>query len=287
MNQKRKRRLHTSGTRIITTISVSLVLTLLGIVGLTAIIADRVTDTLRSNIGLVVIVNEEAPNAERIALDRQLKTMPQVRDTKYTSADEINKLMRDELGDDELADINPFQSEYEVRMKPQWTSADSLNAIALQLDKIDAVYEVKVHTEIANNVNHTVNTTVMILLVVAAALLIISFVLIFNTVNLEVYARRYVIHTMQYVGAQPWFIMRPYIVRAIVTGLIAALVASALLSALIFWSAIVYPQLAGYIDRSRACSMFGILALIGTLICALATWIAARRYLHQSFDKIH
>lgn len=287
MKQKPKKRLHVGGTRIITTISVSLVLTLLGIVGLTGLVAERVTDTLRSNIGLVVIVNDEATQGDRNALDSRLKTMPQVLDAKYTSADEINTLMRAELGDDDLADINPFQSEYEVRMKPQWSSADSLQAIAKRLDNLDAVYEVKVHTEIANNVNHTINTTILILLVIAGALLIISFVLIFNTVNMEVYAQRYVIHTMQYVGARPWFIMRPYIVRALLTGIFAAMIATALLSVLIIWSSSVYPVLATYIDWQRAGCIFAILALTGALICALATWIAARRYLHRSFDRIH
>lgn len=286
MKQKGNSRRRSRGTRIITTVSVALVLTVIGIVALIGRVASGVTDSLRNEMGLVVIVAEEATPIQLDSLKRQLQSAPYAAETKYTSAEQINERMRHELGEEDLADINPFQAEYSIKVKPQWARADSLQNIASRLSSLSAVYEVVVHTEFVTSVNHTVSTVVAILLVVAAVLLAISFVLIFNMVSMEVYAQRMVIHTMQYVGATRRYIMRPYIIRSILIGIIAGVIASLLLSGLIVWAAQYYPTLERYLTWIDAATIFGLLLAGGALISALATWIAAAKYLRRNYDEI-
>lgn len=287
MRQKRRIRRKARGARFITTLSVILVLTVLGLVALTGLVAGSVTQTLRSGVGIVVIVNEESAPKEKQALDKHLKSLPEASSVTFTSADKINEMMIKELGDEELAEINPFQGEYDVKVKAQWSSPDKLKALAARLKGNPAVYEVKVQTEMASNVNRTVNAVAVVLLVMAGVLLAISFVLMFNTVAMEVYAQRAVIHTMQYVGARMGFILRPYIIKSVVTGAIAGVVSSVLLCVMIAWIVSSYPVVTANLGWKPMAVVFASLTAAGTIVCVLATWVAASRYVRSSFDKLY
>ncbi len=287
MKHNRRIRRKARGARFITTVSVILVLTVVGLVALTGLVAGSVTQTLRSGIGIVVIVNEESSPEAKQALDKHLKSLPEASSVEYTSADKINQMMIKELGDEELAELNPFQGEYAVKVKAQWSSPEKLKALAAKLKSNPAIYDVKVQTEMASNVNRTVNAVAVVLLVVAGVLLIISFVLMFNTVAMEVYAQRAVIHTMQYVGARMGFILRPYIIRSLATGVIAGVVSSGLLCVLIVWVMTSYPVVTANLGWEPVAIVFISLTAAGTMVCGLATWIAASRYVRRSFDKIY
>lgn len=286
MKKKRKSRFRVRGSQIVSTISVTMVLIVLGIVALTALVAHHVTDGLRSGIGMVVIVDELAPDAAADSLSKELNSAPYVRSLSYATAEEVHNRWKEQLGEDELPDVNPFQPEYEVKVKSQWSSADSLQAIAGRLSAMTAVYDVKVHKEIAASINRTVSTVVLVLLVVALALLVISFVLIRNTVSMEVYAQRVVIHTMQYVGARPAFIRRPYVVRSMVSGVIAGLIASAILAGLLLWVSSVNNSIMQAIGWGGASVVFAILIATGAAVCALAALMSANKYLRRSYDEI-
>ncbi len=286
MIKKRKNRFRVRGSQIVSAISITMVLLVLGIVALTGIVAHRVTDNLRSNIGMVVIVDELAADTAADSLATTLKKADYARHVKYASAEEVYQRWKQQLGDDDLPDVNPFQPEYEVTVNAQWSSADSLEAIASRLSAMPAVYNVKVHKEIAANINRTVSTVVLVLLVVAIALLIISFVLIRNTVSMDVYAQRVIIHTMQYVGAHPGFIRRPYVMRSMLSGIAAGIIASAILTALLMWVRSVNAAIADAIGIAGALCVFASLIITGAAVCALAATFAANKYLRRSYDEI-
>lgn len=286
MMKKRKSRFRVRGSQIVSSISITMVLLVLGIVALTGIIAHRVADNLRSGIGMVVIVDELATDTAADSLSATLKNAPYTRQVTFASAEEVHKRWKEQLGGDELPDVNPFQPEYEVAVNAQWSSADSLDAIAARLAAMPAVYDVKVHKAIAANINRTVSTVMLVLLVVAIALLIISFVLIRNTVSMEVYAQRVIIHTMQYVGARPGFIRRPYVMRSMLSGIAAGVIASALLALLLVWVRSVNAGIADAIGIVGALCVFATLILIGAGVCALAATFAANKYLRRSYDEI-
>lgn len=286
-NIGRRRRFSIRGSQIVTTVSITMVLVVLGVVVLAGIVADRVTGDLRSGMGAVVIVDELASDGAADTLARTLKSAPYVGSLKYVSAEEVNAQWQKQLGDDELKDLFPFQAEYDLKVKSGWSSADSLKRIAERLRRLPAVYDVKVQTEIARNVNRTVSTVMLVLAVVASAMLVISFVLIYNTGSMAVHARRVVIHTMQYVGARPGFIRRPYVVRSMLAGVVAGVVASGLLAGLLAWTRTVSAGIFDAIGWASAGIVFAGLVGVGALVSALATVMAVNKYLRRSYEDVH
>lgn len=286
MKRQQRKNNRLRGSQIISTISVALVLLILGIVALTGLTAHRVTSGIRSNIGFVAIVNDTAGKNAVDSLALILAKAPYMADTAYSSADEVMARWQKMMGEDLLADVNPFLPEYEVKVLPEWTSADSLSAIAQSLKALPAVYDVKLHTDMVSHINRSIHSAIMVLLVVAGALLLISFVLINNTVRLDVYSSRMVIHTMKYVGATAGFIRRPYVWSSVLSGLIAAAVASAVLAAMLYYISGVNPAVIQSVTWTGAAIVFAGLFVVGALLCALASLLATNKYLRKDHDEI-
>lgn len=272
---------------MISVISVALVLVVLGVVALIDVSVHRVGQRIRADIGFVAVVDEMATDSTTQALERQLKSAPFTASATYVSAEDVNKRWMDELGDEELLDINPFQPEWDVKVKSGWANADSLEAIAKRLTATDGVYDVKIHTDIARNVNLAIHSLMMVLVVIAGALLLISFVLINNTVRMDIYAQRMVIHTMQYVGATRSFIRRPYIIRCMVSGLIAAVVAAVLLTALLLALRTLSPSVDQSLTLADVAMVYGGLVVVGVTVCGAASLLATTKYLRKSYDEIY
>ncbi len=285
---KRQQRKNTKlrGAQIISSVSVALVLLILGIVALTGLTAHRVTSGIRSNIGFVVIVNDGVGQPAVDSLSMVLGTAPYVADTLYSPADVVLERWRDMMGEDMMADVNPFLPEYEVRVREGWMSADSLTLISERIKELTAVYDVKLHTDMVSHVNRTIHSAIMVLLVVAGALLLISFVLINNTVRLEVYSHRMVIHTMKYVGATAGFIRRPYVMSSVLSGIAAAAIASAVLAGLLYYVSDVNPAVMQAITWGGAAVVGAGLFVVGALLCALASLLATNKYLRKDYDEI-
>ncbi len=291
MNQKRNKSrggvFGFHGSQLVSTVSIALVLVVIGIVSFTGLVADRITSDLRSGLEAVVIVDDMASDSAVNSLSQALKAAPYVAELKYVSAAEANEQWRSRLGDDELADLCPFQAEYDLRVKSDWFSADSLQAIVARLKTHAAVYDVKVPLDIAGNVNSTISMVMLVLVVIAAVLLLITIVLIYNTVSMSIQARSVVIHTMQYVGARPGFIRRPYVGSSAVSGLIAGVVASGVLAGLLLWVRSVAPAIFNAIGWQMAVAVFLCLMAAGVAVGVVATVVAVNRYLRRSYEDVH
>lgn len=275
------------GSQVVSTVSIAMVLVVIGIVSFTGMVANKVTGDLKTGLEAVVIVDEMASDGSVDTLAQTLKTAPYVSELKYMSAEEVNKQWRSRLGDEELADLSPFQAEYSIKVTSDWFSADSLQSIATQLRAMPAVYDVKVPMDIAGNVNRSIGTVMLVLTVVAAALLLITIVLIYNTVSMSIQARRVVIHTMQYVGATPGFICRPYLSGSALSGVIAGVLASGVLVGLLLWVRSVSPAIFDSVGWQKAGIVFLCLIAAGAAVGVVATVIAVNRYLRCSYDGVH
>lgn len=286
MKLKRRTRVHVPAAHIVSTISVTMVLAVLGLVALMGILIDRAGKSLRSEMTAVVMISDMASDGAADSLAAFLKGAPFVRSAQYKSADEVNAEFIEMLGDDELEGFNPFLAEYDVKVTSDYGSPEALQSIDRQLRQFTAVDDVRVHTEVVRSVNHWVGTLMLVLSVVAVALLIISFVLIVNTVSMEIYARRLLIHTQQYVGAKASFIRRPYVGRASLSGIIAAAVATCLLGSMLLWTRTVSPAIFDSLGWDSL-GLVGLgLATIGAFLSGAAAWIAVSRYLRRSYDEI-
>lgn len=277
-------------TRATATVSVALVLFVLGLASLIGIATHRVTDSIKEKMGFVILFNEEVTASDIASVKDLVKGNPGVASSVYTSPETVLDRWQKMLGEGEdimrLGGVNPFVGELEVRVKPAYASTDSINLIVAPLMLMPQVSEVKVHAELVDSINGTLRSVTFGLLVVAIALLVVSFVLIFNTVRLAVYAKRFSIYTMKLVGATAGFIRRPFLTSNLLNGFVAGLIASVGLIAVVYYSHMMELSVAEVLSWQAIIPVLAGVILTGMLICLIAAFFAANRYLRLSYDEM-
>lgn len=276
------------GKHLTSTVSVGMVLLILGIVGCAAFAAGNITRHIRENLGFNMVMKMDADLTRINDMKKRLTASDFVASYDYMSPEEILEQENAYLGSDveELLGTNPYQPEFNVRVKAQYASVDALDKIISPLRNIDSVEEITVHTEMVESVNSNIGTLSLVLIALAGALLVISFVLINNTVRLTIYSARFLLHTMQLVGATNAFIRRPIIIGNILNGILAAVVAILLLCLLRVYAVSIDPDLALALPWSDLIYVFLGVVAGGIIICGTASWIATNKYLRQSYDDM-
>lgn len=289
MSQTNKRTsLMSFGKHLTSTVSVGMVLLILGIVGCAAFAAGNITRHIRENLGFNMVMKMDADLTRINDMKKRLTASDFVASYDYMSPEEILEQENAYLGSDveQLLGTNPYQPEFNVKVKAQYASVDSLDKIISPLRNIDSVEEITVHTEMVESVNSNIGTLSLVLIALAGALLVISFVLINNTVRLTIYSARFLLHTMQLVGATNAFIRRPIIIGNILNGILAAVVAILLLCLLRVYAVSIDPDLALALPWSDLIYVFLGVVAGGIIICGTASWIATNKYLRQSYDDM-
>ena len=288
MKRKRNARISTLGSRITAIISVSLVLLVLGIVAMTGITARSLSDDIRRNAGFIIKMDYDVTEARLATVRGDLGNAVFAESYTYSSAEDILARESEALGQDvsELLDSNPYAAEFDVTLSPAYAYGDSLERLIPEIRSWEGVQDVLTDTDILNGINATLERITIILLVVAAALLLISCVLISNTVSLSVYSRRFLIHTMRLVGATAGFIRRPFIIAGMVSGLIAGVIASGAVCAIKAYLVSLDSMVDSALPWIMMLPLCGAIILTGIIICALAATVATTRYLRKSYDEM-
>ncbi len=254
------------------------------------IAAHKVTEGIKGNMGFVVLFNEEVTASDIDAVRSRLKKNPGVSSISYSSPEAVLDRWQKMVGEEEditrLAGVNPFVGELEVRVRPAYASNDSIGLIITPLQLMPQVSEIKVHTELVDRINSTLRSVSLSLIFVAVALLTVSFILIFNTVRLTVYARRFTIYTMKLVGATASFIRRPFLIDNIVNGLVAGLIASLALVGIVYYGRTFDLSIAEVLTWDCVIAVLVGVVITGILICLIAAIFAANRYLRLSYDEM-
>ncbi len=288
MTRKPNTRISTLGSRLTSIVSVTLVLIILGILGMTLRASSALSDDIRSNIGFVVKLSREASDIEAGTLRRQISEARFTESLVYSSAEAIlaeeSELMGTPL--DSLLEENPFGAEIEVKVKPAYACTDSITAIAAAMETVPTVDEVVTQATVVDSVNSFLNRLSVVLLAIAAALLVISFVLINNTVSLAVYSRRFIIHTMKLVGATGAFIRRPFLLAGAGTGAIAGVAAAAILAGIRAYGATFDPIVDVLLPWWTMAWLLAAVIVAGVVICVLASVFATNRYLRADYDEM-
>lgn len=263
-------------------------LLLLGIVAFLGIAASSVTNSIKENMGFDVILKEGTSEADVNRLKQRWTGAEYVSSLKYFSAEDALRKWEADTGEDliGLLGVNPFSPEFEVKVKPEYANNDSINKITAGLKDNMCVAEINVHTEMVDSINNNIRSMAAVLIIVAAALILISFVLINNTVRLTVYSRRFIIHTMKLVGATGGFIRRPFIINNIIHGVIASVISMILLGGLLYYTRSLDATVVDAITLTSVSYVFGALLIIGILICAFAALLATNKYLRTSYDDM-
>ena len=269
---------------VILCISTALVLILLGIVVSSVLTARNLSNYVKQNLTVTLMLESDMTNSEAQQLCSQLKKRDYVNHLNFISKEQALKEQTKVMGTDpsEFIGTNPFLSSVEVNLNAKYANSDSLRWISQELKKYPKVSEINYPQDLVNSVNDTLNKINVVLLALAVLLLIISFELINNSVRLTVYSRRFIIHTMKLVGASWGFIRRPFIWSGVIIGLIAALIANGVLACC--FTAIQSYQALTWLDFI----IVGVSVLIfGIAITTLCTYASVNKYLRMKAGELY
>lgn len=288
MEKKNQSRIAGMGDRVTSTISVTLVLFILGLVASINITFSTLDRELKEKMGFTVVLCDSVPSDNIGKLRDLCVSAPYVSEYKYLSPEDV---LREEAGADgpalvEMLGVNPYSPMFDIRVKKDWANVDSIAALVGRWSAFEGVDEVLVNTDMVESLTRNARMFNTVMLVIAAALLLISFVLINNTVRLTVYSRRFLIHTMKLVGATPGFIRRPFILSNLVQGVVAGIVASGLLAGLIAWGKNWDEALDPLLPWATVAVIFVAIFITGMAICAIAAFFATNRYLRADYDDM-
>jgi len=282
-----RRRLQTA--YLTTVISISLVLFLMGLFGLVLLKANRVAEVVKENLKLEIIMKETTREAEILEMKKGLDASEFVKSTRYITSEEAASELQQVLGEDFIGFLgyNPLLSSIEVKVKAQYANNDSLETIVANLSASKLVKEVSYQKSLVNDINDNIERIGMILLGLSFVLLLVAITLINNTIRLSVYSKRFLIRTMQLVGASHSFIRKPFLVKGIVQGLLGALLAVLMLGSSVFFLQPRMPDIIDYADIDLYLILFGFICIISLMMTFFSTLMAVRKYLLMKIDNLY
>ena len=273
-----------------TTVSVTLVLLILGIITFISLSSEKETRAIKEKLEVNLVMADSVSDAYASSVANLLLDAPFAIQPGYISKQQALKDWHAETGEDleTLFGVNPLSPEVFFRIKADYSSPDSLSNIKSRLAEIPGVAEVVMpDSEMVEDMNQNIRSLAIILGLVALVMVIISFVLINNTVHLSIYARRFTIHTMQLVGATNGFIKRPFITNNLLAGFIAGLLASAILAiSLAAAPHMGWNDVAHYISWGLFACIAGGMIVAGPFICGIAAALATSKYLNKDYDQL-
>lgn len=270
-------------------ISISLVLFMLGIIGILIFNARKLSDYVKENIGFSIFLQDDIREVDANFLRKTLDASAFVRYTEYISKERAAKELKDELGEDFITFLgyNPLSASIDVRMKAEYANQDSINKIENFLLGFKQVKEVHYQKSLVSLVNENVSKISLVIILFSSLLLFIAIVLINNTIRLSVYSRRFLINTMKLVGATWGFIRKPFLLKSILHGLYAALVSILLLSGLVYLVQKEFGDLIDIVDPFLLIIIFGAVIVIGVLINLISTYFAVNKFLRLKVDDLY
>ncbi|MBC6490882.1 hypothetical protein BC349_07550 [Flavihumibacter stibioxidans] len=270
-------------------LGVSLVLFILGLLGWIVINANKLGQYFKENVEVRVYLRENITPKDSVALVQYIANKPYVKEYTYVTKEDARKKFIADGNDDwkNIMDANPLPASIDFKLRNQYVHIDSLTAIAADLEQNIGVNDVQYPRALIDNLNKNVQKISMILLIVAIVLCIVVIILIDNTIRLAMFSNRFLIKTMQMVGATRGFIAKPMDVRAIINGAISGVIALAGIFALIIFSEQQLPELKAMRDITWLVLLGAGIILLGILISLLSTHRSVVKYLKMKLDDLY
>ena len=291
MSEKSSSKSRVAGSYFLSLMSIALVLFLLGLFALLMMHAQKLSNHLKENIGFEIVMNSNVKEDNILKLQQELEAMPSVKSTEYIPKEEAIRRLSEDLGEDFLQwlgnEENPLLPSIDVRFNADWANNDSLTVIQAQLLKNKDVKEIYYQKSLVDLINQNVNRIGIALMVASLVLLIIAITLIRNTIRLSIYSKRFLVRSMQLVGATPAYIRRPFIRSGILQGFFGALLADAFLALLLYGLTKRLPELTFVQDYTIIIGIFVGIIILGILLGGLSTRLALRKYLHADVDRLY
>lgn len=290
MGKKRKKAGGRTGLQVVTLcISTAMVLVLLGLVVMSVFTARNLSSVVKENLVVTMVLEQDMTNPEAQQICRKLNARPYINHLEYISKERALKEGTKDLGVDplEFAGVNPFLSSIDVTLKADYANTDSLRWITKELEAYPKVSEVNYQHDLIEQVNRNIAKIGIVLLALAVLLTFISFSLISNTVRLGIYARRFSIHTMKLVGASWGFIRGPFVRRAVVVGLVAALLACIVLGSTVYGLYHYEPEILSVLTWEVMLITGVSVFLFGIIITALCANISVNKFLKMKAGELY
>jgi cell division transport system permease protein len=282
-----RRRLRSS--YITSLISVTLVLFLLGLVGLLLLNAQNLSDYIKESFSFSVLIRENAKDVEVKLFQKTLDAKSYVRSTRYVSKEQAAGELQEELGEDFLRVLgyNPLLSSVDVYLKAEYAHPDTLKKIIKEISAYPIVKEVYYQESLLMAINQNIRKITLFLLAFSGLLLLIALTLINNTVRLMLYSRRFIINTMQLVGASRGFIRRPLLLRGAIQGLLGGILAAAMVTGIIYLLQRDFRDFYLIKDYIHIIVLISGIIIMGVMITLISTFFAVNKYLSVEEDKLY
>ncbi|GEC78580.1 cell division protein FtsX [Flavobacterium aquatile] len=282
-----KRRVITSYVSVV--LSVFLVLFLLGMLGLFIINSKRLSDNFKEDIVMTVFFKNEAVDSTFTAFDAEMKAAKFAKDFKFVSKDDAAKQHKEVIGEDfmEFLGTNPLYNSYDIHLKADYVTNPGFSKVESQIRANPMVADVVYDKQLITLVNDNIKKVTFWVLLVSAIFAVISFLLINSSLRLSIYANRFIIKTMQMVGATKAFIRKPFITRSIILGIIGSVLAVLVLIGVLFYINTHFPALEIFKDIELTVGVLIAVLALGILITWISTYFATQRFLNLRTDDLY
>jgi cell division transport system permease protein len=270
-------------------ISIALVLFLLGLLGLLILNAKKVSDHFKEQVVMSIYLNDSAKDVEVKQLEKSLAMADFVKSTKYISKEDAAELMKNETGEDfmDFVGFNPLQNSIDVNVKADYVTQTYLDSISEVTTAKKFVEEVRYDNDLVTLMNDNVKRISKWILIISALFALIAVLLINSSIRLAVYSKRFIIKTMQMVGATKRFIRRPFVWQSVKLGIIGSIVAMIGMAIVLYYLDKTFPELEFLNKPILLVSLFLGILVLGILITWISTFIATQRFLNLKTDDLY
>ncbi|AMS27152.1 hypothetical protein AEM51_09135 [Bacteroidetes bacterium UKL13-3] len=270
-------------------ISISLVLFMLGLFGIILINGNKLSNHLLENFQLTIFLNENATEADIQNINRQIVAHEYTKKAIYVSKEEAAQAFAKETGQDFVTFLgfNPLLPSIELFVKSKYANAETIKQIETELRRNKAIQDVVYQSSIIEEIHKNIKTIGSTLILISLVFLLIAVALINNTIRLNLYARRFIIKSMQMVGATHWFIIKPFAFKSFLHGLYGGIISCILLSGLLYWTPFWIPEIAALYDNSQFAILFVVVIIAGIIISMVSSMISTNRYLRMKIDDLY
>ncbi|MCS6992090.1 MAG: permease-like cell division protein FtsX [Chitinophagales bacterium] len=276
-------------TYVYVIVSSMLTLFSFGLLGILFLAGNQLAEQLREQLEFTVILKDQVPPKEANKLCDSLRKYPWVKAAQYISKEEAARRFIEQTGEDfsDLLEYNPLFASINLKLQAAYTHPDSLIRLKTNLERHPWVSEFHYEKPVITLLHRHLRTASFVLIGISLVLLIAAVSIIDSTIRLAVYASRFLIRSMQLVGATGSFIMRPFLIRALVNGLLAALLAIGAIFLLNRFLRMQFPETAHLLSIDKQAIIFVFLLFLGILISVISTWLAVRKYLRMGVHDLY
>lgn len=288
-NKSTKRRF--AGSYFVSLMSIMLVLFVLGMYAFIVIYTDKMLNYVKENIGFEVVIKSNTKESSIISLKDEISKKNYIKSVEYISKEEATNRMKEDLGEDFLkwlGDVeNPLLPSLDIRFVADYANSDSMAMVEKWIGKKQIVKEVIYQKTLTNTINDNINRIKIVLFAISLILLLIAITLINHTIRLSIYSKRFIVRTMQLVGATKGFVMKPFLKTFMIQGLIAAIIALILITLTILGINDYLPEMNMEQGNEYIIAIYISVIILSLILTSLSTYFSMKKYINADLDKFY